>query len=107
MFYTYNQNNPGGEFEINENLKHFVIIEAGSAYEANAKAEELGIYFDGIEKGIDCSCCGDRWYRAEEFDANKKPLIFGKSPKDLVKQKNPFGYEVVIYYKDGNKEIFY
>ena len=26
------------------------------------------VYFDGIRKGIDCECCGDRWYGAEEWD---------------------------------------
>ena len=43
---------------------HDVYIEAENAGEANKLAEENGIYFDGVSKGIDCSCCGDRWFRA-------------------------------------------
>jgi hypothetical protein len=36
---------------------------------SEAEADELvqkyaGVYFDGIERGLDCDCCGDRWYRA-------------------------------------------
>ena len=31
-------------------------------------AEDIGLYFDGVEQGMDCSCCGDRWYRAWEDD---------------------------------------
>ena len=26
-----------------------------------------GVYFDGVSKGRDCKCCGDRWYDAREF----------------------------------------
>jgi hypothetical protein len=28
---------------------------------AVARAEMIGIYFDGVDQNIDCSCCGDRW----------------------------------------------
>lgn len=60
MFYFYSQNNSGGSFRppaIN------VIVEASSAAEADSIAEGLGLYFDGVG---DCSCCGDRWHKAEE-----------------------------------------
>lgn len=41
MFYTYRQNNSGGVFEVNDNVKHYVIIEADSAIEAwNSRAGE-------------------------------------------------------------------
>lgn len=50
MFYTYRQNNSGGSFKITKKIKHFVIIEADSAKEANKKAEHIGIYFDGVKK---------------------------------------------------------
>lgn len=105
MFYTYNQNNSGGVFKTNKHLKHFVIIEANSAEEANEKAEDLGIYFNGVEKGIDCPCCGNRWYEVEDWQAEKEPLIFGKIPEDFVAEDDYFGYEVVIYYQNGTKEI--
>ena len=62
MFYTFSQNNSGGSFDIDHMLAHFVIIEADTAEEANTIAESVGIYFNGCDEGMDCDCCGDRWY---------------------------------------------
>ena len=67
-FFLYRQNNSGGCFDQDENVDVNVIIEAKSKYESNRIAEDIGIYFDGVIKGMDCSCCGDRWYRLEEND---------------------------------------
>ena len=67
MWYVYSQNNSGGSFVIDENLDEWVGIEADSREEADALFHELGGYFDGVEKGEDCDCCGDRWYPADEF----------------------------------------
>ena len=77
MFYTYSQNNSGGSFDIDaENgLAHYVIIEADSMEEANEKATSIGIYFDGVEDGMDCECCGDRW--SSDPDEYKTPMIYG------------------------------
>ncbi len=66
MFYQYDQNNSDGYFETNEKISYVVIIEADDSYSADSIAEGLGIYFDGVEEGIDCECCGDRWSRADE-----------------------------------------
>ena len=30
--------------------------------DANDIAQGNGIYFNGVADGIDCDCCGDRWY---------------------------------------------
>lgn len=66
-YFVYRQNNSGGSFVHDEGkLSHYVAIEAESASGAEAKAEELGIYFDGCDTGQDCDCCGDRWYRQSE-----------------------------------------
>lgn len=67
-FYTFYQSNPGGYFIKNDKVAEYVIIQAESSYEANDKAEEIGIYFDGIKKGLDCECCNDRWYRVSEWE---------------------------------------
>lgn len=65
MFYIYHQNNSSGYFIQNEKVDLCVIIEALSQESANTIAEkELGMYFDGVRKGMDCPCCGDRWIRA-------------------------------------------
>ena len=68
-FYELSQNNSGGSFDVDENLCHRLIIEADTYEEAVAKAEDLGCYWDGVDKGMDCECCGDRWYMPfEEID---------------------------------------
>lgn len=62
-FYYYGQNNSGGSFHDVLGLKGVqdLCIEAQSPRAADAIAEDLGVYFDGIADGIDCPCCGDRW----------------------------------------------
>lgn len=65
MWYMYYQNNPGGRFHEDDYVGHVVMIEAGSYRSADDIAEQIGIYFDGVNDGRDCSCCGDRWGRAE------------------------------------------
>lgn len=64
MWYEYSQNNSGGSdvYDDNRGLSGWVFIEADSAKEADKHAKSIGIYFDGIDSGRDCDCCGDRWY---------------------------------------------
>lgn len=105
MFFTYRQNNTHGIYLVDKFSKHFVIIEANSAERADEEAEKMGIYFDGVEKGIDCPCCGDRWHRAQNWEGEEEPLIYGKRPEDFVKEEKYFKYEVLVCYMDGRKEI--
>jgi hypothetical protein len=68
-FYKFRQNNSGGSFTFDHKrgLSVHVYVEASSAEEANARAQQdLGIYFDGDG---DCPCCGDRWRRVYADDA--------------------------------------
>lgn len=69
-FYEFTQNNSGGSFVTDENLCHRLFIEAETHEIATEKAEEMGVYFDGCERGLDCPCCGDRWnnYFTEPID---------------------------------------
>ena len=101
MFYTFMQNGSGGSFTLDSEVTHMVIVEAGTADEANAKAESIGIYFDGYG---DCSCCGDRWSRVdEEWDAEEGPCVYGTPVEEwepLCKWM-PEGKEVVVHYADG------
>ena len=62
MWFTFCQNNSGGRFKVTDNVDTYVCIEADSIEHASKRAEAIGIYFDGCKKGIDCKCCGDRWY---------------------------------------------
>ena len=71
--YRFLQNNSFGEFKG----LHCVFIEAESAEEANELFLKKGIgYFDGVEKGVDCPCCGDRWERATKVDTTMNLLTF-------------------------------
>jgi len=88
-FYTFSQNNSGGGWDGPE----YVIIEADSADEANMIAMDHDIYFDGCHKGLDCDCCGDRWYEVDDDDATEKPLIYGK---DAAQFANYWGEKPVV-----------
>lgn len=110
-FYTFNQNNSGGSFafDADDGITHFVIIEADSAIAANRKATQIGLYFNGCDTGSDCSCCGDRWYPVDEWDARDEPLLYGAAPSEYY--SNPWGLawmapnpETFIHYADGRVE---
>jgi hypothetical protein len=70
-FYEVNQNNSGGGFDVDDKLCHRLYIEAVSEDDAMNIAESLGCYWNGVEEGMDCPCCGDRWYGVGEIDLNK------------------------------------
>ncbi|WP_144666767.1 DUF7296 family protein [Bacillus altitudinis] len=88
-FYEYSQNNSGGHFEVNEKLCHRLFIEADSHSESESIAEDLGVYFNGVDDGVDCGCCGDRWYSGNEVD---------------LLEINENGYEVSVYDGLGDAE---
>ena len=93
-FYEFNQNNSGGGFDVDDKVCHRLFIEATSLDEAISKAENLGCYWNGVDNGMDCECCGDRWYESS-------------SHVDLEEiNKRWKGYEVSEYLSDrGKKEI--
>jgi hypothetical protein len=111
MFYTFVQNNSGGNFFG----PHYVIIEANSAEEANNIAEsEASIYFHGCEDGRDCTCCGDRWHPVNAEDGTESPQIYGVlmegTEDEIVAANNSvfakYGYyDCDIYYSDMKKEL--
>ena len=106
MYYTYDQNNSGGHFILNDRVTYTVIVEAKSAAEADEKAEDHGIYFNGCNDGRDCPCCGDRWHK-QWGEGSKTPEIYGKHPKEhkdvMCKKGEVYCY---IYHADGTKETF-
>ena len=71
MFYEIQQNNTGGSFDTDDKLCHRLIIEADNKQEANDIAENLGCYWNGVDEGKDCSCCGDRWYGSHQINIEK------------------------------------
>lgn len=79
-YYQFHQNNSGGSFvhSADSGLSALVIIEANSAEEANDRAKDIGIYFNGCLFGVDCECCGDRWDPADEDDGYDAPSYYGE-----------------------------
>jgi hypothetical protein len=108
MFYDFRQNNSGGGFDFNadDGISVHVIIEANSAEDANERAENLGLYFDGCDDGRDCECCGDRWYSAwGEGDA--VPSMYGTpvGEAEAYMLWAPEGVaEAYVHYLDGRVE---
>lgn len=108
-FYEWNQNNSGGSFDVDGEITHTIYIEADSYDEAEKKALDLGVYYDGCGRGLDCYCCGDRWYEGDEVEL---PHYSGKETVEEVAQyvSDKYGRckpDARIFYKDGNvKEIF-
>jgi len=105
MFYTYQQNNSGGSFDINpdQGISVFVVVEADHAAEANRRAIGIGLYFDGVYRGIDCECCGNRWYKAWEGTGCDTPSLYS-NPIDGAKARFAWARnapEGFIHYKDG------
>ena len=110
-FFEFNQNNSGGVFDFNEaaGITHFVIIEAETPDQASARAQDIGLYFDGCAKGQDCGCCGDRWddiYKGEE--GTEVPTVYGK-PVENASSFNTWmkeGKEICVHYLNGDKKWF-
>lgn len=94
-WYCFNQMNSGGYFVVNNKVCHRLFIEAESFDDAVEKAEELGCYWDGVSKNIDCPCCGNRWDKWDD------------DPVDLEKYKTE-GYVVNVYdgISGGAKDLW-
>lgn len=108
-FYLFSQNNSGGDWDLShQNLGIYTYIEANSEEEAISRAEEAGMYFDGVSKGVDCDCCGDRWKRECE-KIKPKTNYFDDSYKDalerivleLAERDLGVGQKSTVVYLDG------
>lgn len=80
-------------------ITRYVIIEANSASHANERAEEIGLYFNGCRNGIDCRCCGDRWYKTYPEAATEQAEIC----EELVENE---GSDIAVHYLDGTFKLF-
>ena len=104
MFFEYRQNNSGGDFDFDEKsgITHQVVIEASSLEEANQKAANIGIYFNGCDSGIDCSCCGDRWSEPWDETGTEAAQAAGKPVAEATGfQWMQDGKEIAVHYADG------
>ena len=105
VFYCYRQNN---SFGVWSKPAIALIIEADTQQEAEDIACDMGVYFDGCEEGIDCPCCGDRWYsHPMEFE---QPGVYD-SGDYMGHTEYRIGSHtsvpsVMIIHSDGNVETF-
>lgn len=106
MFYMFNQNNSGGWFTVNDTLCHRVIIEADSKSEAVSIAEDLGCYWDGVDQGIDCSCCGDRWGRSPRLITEDLLSWYGVSAMSFAEWKRKYSRYQVVTAPERRKDGF-
>lgn len=108
-FFEFTQNNSGGMFVVDEKICHRLFIEADNEEVATQKAKKLGVYFDGVDRGMDCECCGDRWYGCDEVEF---PHSSGEESIEGVAQfyADRYGWttpDARIFYEDGSvKEVF-
>jgi hypothetical protein len=102
-YYCFRQRKSGGSFVVNDKVSYTVIIQAKNSDDANNKAEEIGIYFNGCYTGYDCSCCGDRWSTAWE-EGTKKPRIYNNHPRDHREEWANNG-EIYCYVYKANGKI--
>ena len=125
--YIWDQNNSGGSFIVDDRLTHRLVIEADNYDEAEEKAFRFGVYYNGVDEGRDCSCCGDRWYEGHEvkLPADYSENIYHKKTYKVIGKKeiilntieeycqhltNKYGWEspdARIFYKDGTVKEFY
>lgn len=102
MFYTFRQNNSRGVFDRDAHVDEFVIVEGDTIEQVTDRAQDIGVYFNGCDRGLDCDCCGDRWYAPYEGDdeLDEVPSTYGQ-PLKKIKSKRTKGCNVIIHYADG------
>ena len=68
------QNNSGGYYA--KPAQNIIVKNARNEKHAIEIALDAGMYTDGVADGLDCDCCGDRWYpMAHEYDNIKEAVI--------------------------------
>lgn len=100
-FFMWNQNNSGGHFVVDDDLTWQAVIESDDYQQAEIYALGIGVYYDGVDSGHDCSCCGDRWYEGKELDTGGQTLV-----EHLQEYADNYGWKdpsVIIHYADGTK----
>ena len=101
-FYQYRQNNSGGSFD--EEMGLVVFVEAGAAEEADHRAKGIGIYFNGVDSGSDCPCCGDRWSTTWGEPTVTREELAAAVNSTLV-YAQPWGLPVLVLFAGENEPV--
>lgn len=111
--YVYDQINSGGYFkEIRKTYKDDMLIlpvrcnspvynDYSNLAVADKEIIPNEVYFDGVEEGIDCPCCGDRWSRLNEWDLKEKIYIYEN--EDEFRKSKPEIYEYYVILSELKK----
>lgn len=105
-FYTFMQNNSGGSFICDAaGITGIVIIEARDENHAIERAENIGLYFNGVSDGLDCACCGDRWNTPWD-EGTDEPMRYDKPVRGEKVDTAWMGSkpETAIHHIDGRIE---
>lgn len=100
-FFTFGQYNSGGSFDHDPEagIGYNVCVEARDAADAKARAEQIGVYFNGCDTGMDCPCCADRWFDClDDSDGTEEPEKYGEP------LKGGWGIPSYVHYLDGRVE---
>lgn len=100
-FYLYHQNNSGGSWR---KPAQAVWVEAETPENADVVALEHGIYFDGVQNGYDCECCGDRWQAASAYASELVPAMYDDVVTGGVLESQYPIESGLIIYADGRTE---
>lgn len=102
MFYQFRQNNSGGSYDIDDDISSNVVVEGVDSDDCYQRAQKIGIYFDGVLKGQDCDCCGDRWYGGDEIT-----FSLDHANEVLTQDYSTFRFDhnvTVIHYLNGDRK---
>ena len=106
--YVYWQNASGGYLkEIRKTYKDDMLIlpvkcMGATTYDykhlavADKKITPNEVYFDGVEEGLDCPCCGDRWSRLGDWNKKEKIYIYENLEEFEKSKPERFGYYVIL-----------
>lgn len=98
-FYTFTQNNSGGYYNINDDVAHFLIIEANDAEQAIERMHDITA---GHSEW--CECCGERWFGwINESDGHSMPTVYGENVLEN-KPNGVFSTSTIIHYLNGEKQ---
>lgn len=96
-WFTVDQNNSGGYWHENEDVAHYVSVQAYNAEEAKSKLNKITSGYMGY-----CECCGPRWWFCfDDSDGHDVPSYYNQPLNELKTVWS--NTHVVLHFADGNR----